>query len=382
MSGLSVDITREQAGFTLSTAFVCDGGLTALFGPSGSGKSMTLNAIAGIIKPQGGTITLAGETLFDAEANIALAPEKRRIAYVFQEPRLFPHMTVEANLFYGVRFQPDDAPQVNAADVIKVLGIESLLDRKTHGLSGGEAQRVAIGRALMTSPRLILMDEPLANLDPARRLDLMPFIEELRDQFQIPIIYVSHSLEEVIRLADQVVLLNQGAQIAEGPAGDLLTRAEVQPLLGLTDRERRSSAPIAVLDGKLVEHDQAFALSRLHARGLDFWMPRLERPIGARLRLQVRASDVALARLEPTDTSILNRFPGTITTLDTSHPGFADVEIECAGGTPLWARITQKSAVKLNLETGQEIWAMVKSVAIAEGLPDPVDQPVSRQRET
>ncbi len=369
---LSTDIQQQTGDFQLGAAFDLGPGISALFGPSGAGKTMVLNTIAGLATPARGRITLNGRTLFDSENKINLAPNKRRIGYVFQHGRLFPHLDVEANLLYGVRFVPDDAPQINFNEVVDVLGIRPLLGRRTHDLSGGEGQRVAIGRALMTSPELLLMDEPLASLDLARRLEILPFIERLRDAFDIPIIYVSHSLDEVIRLADTAVLLQDGKVIAHGQAEDIWNRHDLQPIFGLADPSRGLSAPQTILTCKVAEHDRAFELTRLHGNGLSFWVPRLERPIGSRLRLQVRATDVTLSTDEPQNTSILNHFHGTIETLDTSRAGFADVEIRMATGATLWARVTQKSAMKLDLTTGHDIWALVKSVAVARGTTEPV----------
>lgn len=369
---LSLDIERSVEDFNLHAAFDLGPGITTLFGPSGAGKSMVLDAIAGLVTPKKGKITLGERTLFDAERNINLTPEKRRIGYVFQHGRLFPHLTVEANLLYGVRFVPDDTLQINFSEVVRVLGIDGLLARRTHDLSGGESQRVAIGRALMTSPELLLMDEPLASLDPARRLEILPFIERLRDAFDIPVIYVSHSLDEVIRLADTALVLQDGRVIARGDAEDILNRQDLRPIFGLADPTRRLTAPQTILSCKVAEHDRAFELTRLHGQGLSFWVPRMERPIGSTLRLQVRATDVALSTEEPENTSVLNRFRGTIETLDASHPGFADVEIRMATGASLWARVTQKSAMKLDLETGHDVWALVKSVAVARGTSEPV----------
>lgn len=369
---LSTEIEQQTGDFHLGAAFDLGPGISALFGPSGAGKTMVLNAIAGLATPARGHITLNGRTLFDSENKVNLAPNKRRIGYVFQHGRLFPHLDVEANLLYGVRFVPDDAPQINFNEVVDVLGIRPLLARRTHDLSGGEGQRVAIGRALMTSPELLLMDEPLASLDLARRLEILPFIERLRDAFDIPIIYVSHSLDEVIRLADTAVLLQDGKVIARGQAEDIWNRHDLQPIFGLADPSRGLSAPQTIIACKVAEHDRAFELTRLHGNGLSFWVPRLERPIGSRLRLQVRATDVTLSTDEPQNTSILNHFHGTIETLDASRAGFADVEVRMATGATLWARVTQKSAMKLNLTTGHDIWALVKSVAVARGTAEPV----------
>jgi molybdate transport system ATP-binding protein len=369
---LSVKIKSVLASFNLDVVFDTGPGVTALFGPSGAGKSMILNAISGLSKPQEGRITLFGEPVFDSQSGLHQKPERRRIGYVFQQGRLFPHLSVEANLLYGTQFVPDDTKQMNYAEVVNVLGVRSLLERRIHDLSGGEQQRVAIGRALMTSPRLILMDEPLASLDPARRQEILPFIEHLRDAFHVPIIYVSHSLDEVIRLADTAIVLDSGQVRAQGEAEDILNRADLRPLFGLADATNVTAAPQVIITCKVSEHDRAFDLTRLHGRGLSFWVPKLERPIGSHLRIQVRATDIALSSKEPDETSILNRFHGTIETLDAAHPGYADVEIKMASGLSLWARVTQKSAMKLGLETGHDVWAMVKSVAIARGTLDPV----------
>lgn len=369
---LSLDIEQHTESFTLKVAFDLAPGITALFGPSGAGKTMVLNAIAGLAAPTSGKISLGSQTLFDSEARINLAPDKRRIGYVFQNGRLFPHLSVEDNLLYGVKFVPDDAPAIDFAEVVDVLGIRNILARRTHDLSGGESQRVAIGRALMTSPGLLLMDEPLASLDPARRQEILPFIERLRDAFNIPIIYVSHSLDEVIRLADTAVLLQGGRVIARGEAEDILNRQDLAPIFGLADPSRGLTAPQTILTCKVAEHDRAFELTRLHGHGLSFWVPRLERSIGSHLRLQIRATDISLSTVEPQNTSILNRFHGTIETLDAAHAGYADVEIRMESGVALWARVTQKSAMKLDLTTGHDVWALVKSVAVARGTAEPV----------
>jgi molybdate transport system ATP-binding protein len=369
---VSLDIENTAEAFSLKIAFDLGPGITTLFGPSGAGKTMVLNAVAGLISPQAGRISLGGRVLFDAENHINLAPDKRRIGYVFQNGRLFPHLNVEDNLVYGRRFVPDDAPTINYNEVVDVLGIRPLLARRIHDLSGGESQRVAIGRALMTSPELLLMDEPLASLDPARRQEILPFIERLRDTFNLPIIYVSHSLDEVIRLADTAVMIQDGSIVARGEAEDILNRQELRPLMGLADPTRALSAPQTILTCKIAEHDRAFELSRLHGHGLSFWVPRLERAIGSHLRLQIRATDVALSLDEPENTSVLNRFRGTIETLDASRPGYADVEVRMETGVALWARVTQKSAMKLDLMTGHDVWCLVKSVAVARGTAEPV----------
>ncbi len=367
---LQVDIERRVGDFALAAKFSSDKDITVVFGPSGSGKTMLLDTIAGLERPSGGSIKLGGETLFHYDATIDLPPEKRKVGYVFQSGRLFPHLNVNENLRFGERLLKTEERRISFDDVIDVLGIEPLLERSTHRLSGGEQQRVAIGRALMSSPQLILMDEPLASLDPLRRQEILPFVEMLKDEFAIPIVYVSHSLDEVVRLGDRVVLLDQGTQVAVGTVDDVLNRAELRDHFGLTDIDP-AGTPQTILSTRLSEQDMTFGLTRLHGHGLSLWVPAIERPIGSTVRLKLRASDIALSLQQSENTSIINQFFGDVQEICEPTIGHVDVRLRHEGGVEVWARITRKSAARLEIKTGQSLWAMVKSVAVVTGTPTP-----------
>ncbi len=366
-ASLSLNIVRQVGDFQLNVGFETSEGITTLFGPSGAGKTMVLDCLAGLETPDEGNIEINGVTVFDSASSLNLAPERRRIGYVFQHGRLFPHLTVEQNLIYGYRLLSESDRRIPYDDVIDVLGISDLLGRRTHRLSGGEQQRVAIGRALMMSPQLILMDEPLASLDPARRKEILPFIEHLRDAFNIPIVYVSHILDEVIRLGDMAVLIEDGGIVAHGPVDDILNRQDLQPILGLKSSTGDHTAPNTVLSVRISEHDLTFGLTRVTGHGLSLWVPRLERPIGTTLRLRIRSSDVAISLQEPENTSILNTFQGTIEMIEEPFPGFVHVAIGTSAGLNVWARITTRSAARLRLEVGHSVWGLLKSVAVITG---------------
>lgn len=241
---LHIDVACRLSDFTLEARFTADAGITILFGPSGAGKSSIVNMIAGLLKPERGRIVVNGRVLFDGEAGIDLPAHRRRIGYVFQEGRLFPHLSVRQNLLFGRWFSPRGERYMDIRQVVEMLGIEGLLDRRPRDLSGGEKQRVAIGRALLASPRVLLMDEPLASLDPGRKGEILPFIERLRRTADIPIVYVSHSVEEVRRLADTLVLLAGGRVIAAGSAADLIGRLDPASLSGLRETDPRAEAAI------------------------------------------------------------------------------------------------------------------------------------------
>lgn len=364
---LKINIEQGFDGFNLMVDFVGPSGLTVLFGPSGAGKSVTLDAIAGLRAPSRGTISFGDRILYDHDNHINVPASQRRIAYVFQEARLFPHMTVLKNLNYGTRFQKNHVAQISFDQVVETLGIEDLLSRRTHNLSGGEQKRVAIGRALLSQPDLLLMDEPLANLDPPRRQEVLPLIEALRDSLRLPIIYVSHSVEEVIRLGDQMAVLMDGQIQASGPIEDVLNRSDIQPLLGDIDESRQGKAPMTILSGKVVEQDRTFGLTRIRTRNIDFWVPRLEHAIGTDTRLQIQSTDIALASEAPENTSVLNGFYAKIQELVESSSAHVDVRLETEDGERLWSRVTRKSAARLDLTKDKPIWAMVKSVAVLTG---------------
>jgi molybdate transport system ATP-binding protein len=331
--------------------------VVALFGRSGAGKTTLVNMLAGLLRPDSGRIAVAGRVLFDSAAGIDLPPERRRIGYVFQEGRLFPHLEVQSNLLYGHRRIPPAERMIKLPEIVDLLGIGHLLGRRPANLSGGEKQRVAIGRALLSNPHLLLLDEPLAALDAARKAEVMPFIERLRDEFGLPIVYVSHDPTEVLRLADRILLLDQGRVAAAGPVSEVFSRPELQRLIGAEEAG-------TVLSARVAAHDAAYGLSRLDfGDGGILWVPDIGAAIGSNLRLRIRARDVSLARDKPRETSVLNNLPARIVAIHPAEGPYRDVEMQTSGA-PLWARITARSVAELQLAVGAEVCAMVKAVSI------------------
>lgn len=341
-------------GFTLDAEFTSQGRITALFGRSGAGKSTLVDTIAGLLRPDKGAISLDGVTLFDARAGIDLPVHRRRIGYVFQEGRLFPHLTVRRNLLYGRHFTPKKSRWGQFDEIVELLGIGALLDRRPASLSGGEKQRVAIGRALLSSPNLLLMDEPLAALDRERKADIIPYIEQLRDRMRIPIVYVSHAVDEVSRLADMVVLLDGGKVAACGPVNDVLGASAEH--LG-----EEAEAGI-VLTAKISRHDQANGITHLAHPAGDLSVPLVEQAIGAPVRLRIRARDVALAVGDPGRVSIRNRLAGTVTAIAEGRPPSVTVRLDIAGD-PLIANVTREAVQELELGVGTNVIALIKSAA-------------------
>ena len=350
---LEVEVRHRLGAFTLDARFRAEAGLTVLFGRSGSGKTTLVNMIAGLIRPEAGRITVDGEALFDAERRVWLPKHRRRIGYVFQEGRLFPHLSVRQNLLYGRWFTPGTGSYGSLDDVVGLLGIGGLLERRPDSLSGGEKQRVAIGRALLASPRLLLMDEPLASLDAARKAEILPYVERLRDEAGIPIVYVSHSVGEVVRLATTVVLLADGAVEAVGP---------VSQVLGHLDAG--SSDTGAVLTCRVAAHEPATGLTRLDGAAGAIRVPRMGLAVGAPARLLVRARDVLLALEPPRALSALNVLPGTVMAIEAGDGASVQVRLDC-GGEALVARITRHSVETLGLRPGLPVYAVVKSMALA-----------------
>lgn len=356
---IEIDVARALGDFALDVRFTAESrGITALFGQSGAGKTSVVNMLAGLLRPDRGRIEVDGRTLFDSEAGIDLAPEKRRLGYIFQEDRLFPHLSVRGNLEYGLRRAPADARRLRTGQVADVLDIAPLLARRPHTLSGGEKQRVAIGRALLAAPRLLLMDEPLASLDNARKNEILPFIERLRDEFAIPIVYVSHSAEEIVRLANTLVLLSAGRVAATGPVEALMSRLDLRPLTGRYEAG-------AVIAGRIEGSDPAFGLSHLAFPGGVLKLPLGELAEGAEVRVRIRARDVTIARDRPTGISTLNIFAARIEEIGGEDGPLVDVRLDI--GVPLWARITRRALHDLGLGVGDSAHALIKSVAIDHG---------------
>ncbi len=353
---LTVDIRHRLGNFLLDAKFTAGGGLVALFGRSGAGKTSIINIIAGLIRPDQGRVAIGEEVLVDTAQGVFVPRHRRRIGYVFQEGRLFPHLTVRQNLLYGRWFVPQADRRDDLGRVVDLLGISSILERAPGRLSGGEKQRVAIGRALLASPRLLLMDEPLASLDEARKAEILPYIERLRDQSRVPIVYVSHSIAEVARLATSIVLLSEGKVAAVGSTSEIMHRLDLFPLTG------RAEAG-AVIEATVERHDESFGLTELRSPAGLWKLPQLDAPIGARLRLRVRARDVMLAGSAPPDLSALNVLPGVVSAIAAGEGPIVDIRLDC-NGDALLARLTRYSVERLGIAPGAHVFALVKSVAL------------------
>ena len=353
---LEVDIEHRLGAFDLDIHFRSGRGLTALFGRSGAGKTSVINAIAGLVRPERGRIVVDGWVLMDTERGIRTPAHHRRVGYVFQEDRLFPHLTVRQNLLFGRWFAPGSGPPARLDDVVDLLGIGSLLDRRPGRLSGGEKQRVAIGRALLASPRLLLMDEPLASLDARRKDEILPYIERLRDQTSVPIVYVSHAVAEVTRLASTIVLISDGRVRAVGPLQEVMGRAELYPIAGRFEAG-------AVLAVRVTAQDPRWGLTELAGAFGKLTVPRLPAPVGAALRVRIRARDVILAATPPTGISALNILAGQVEAVVPIEEAALEVQLRL-GDERLLARVTRRSGASLGLVPGREVFAVIKTVAI------------------
>ncbi len=351
---IEVEVRHRLGDFRLDARFVSDNGLIALFGKSGSGKTSLINVIGGLIRPEHGRVAIDGTTLVDTARGIFIPMHRRRVGYVFQEGRLFPHLSVRRNLLYGRWFAPKEDRREDLDRVVEMLGIGHLLDRRPSGLSGGEKQRVAIGRALLAEPRLLLMDEPLASLDEDRKAEIMPYIERLRDQALVPIVYVSHSLAEVARLATTIVAMVDGRVTACGPAADIIRRADL-------DTPGAFAEAGSLIETIVERHDDDLELTLLSSRAGEWRVPRLDLPAGTRLRLLVRARDVMLSTVRPEKLSALNILPGTVAEI-LEAGSQVDVRVAC-GEDFIVARLTRQSARSLDLKPDRSVYAIVKAVA-------------------
>lgn len=352
---LSVRLKHHLPGIALDLDFDAPAGVTVLFGRSGSGKTTVVNAVAGLLRPESGRVAVADRVLFDTEQGTWLPPHRRRLGYIFQEGRLFPHLTVGQNLRYGRWFAPREAQKENPDRVIDMLGIGHLLERRPAMLSGGEKQRVAIGRALLASPRLILADEPLAALDEARKAEILPYFERLRDEVSVPILYVTHSAAEVARLATSVVALQDGKVLRQGPASDVLADPSVAPA-GIR-------AVGAVLQVSVAAH-HSDGLTELDAGGAKLFLPRVPHPVGEGLRIRIPAQEVILSNRPPEGLSALNVLSGQVEAVRAGDGPGAIVSVKTPAGTVL-ARITRRSVESLGLLPGRACYAIIKTVALA-----------------
>jgi len=349
----------ERPGFHFDVAFSSRGGVVALFGASGSGKSTAIRLIAGLERPEAGRIIANGEVLLDTAARLCVAPHRRRLGLVFQDPLLFPHLNVRKNLTYARRFHVPGEHSVDLDRVIGVLGLERLLDRRPDTLSGGEKSRVAIGRALLSSPRLLLMDEPLAALDAPRRLEILPFIETVRDVFGIGIVYVSHAVDEVARLARHIVRLDAGRVVASGTPADLFQ-------LPTRERAQERFEAVSVLNGKVARHLDSHDISVIaHAAGEISLPGRQARP-GTAVRILVKATQVSLATRAPEGLSVRTQLAGVIATISVDDGPFALVRVTLTGGETLLAHVTRLAVDELGLAPGREVLALVKASTLEE----------------
>jgi molybdate transport system ATP-binding protein len=359
---IEVALKKKRGSFALDVAFrTADGetgppGVIALFGPSGCGKTTTIEAISGLLRPDAGIVRLGDATLFDSTRGIDVPAERRRIGYVFQDARLFPHLDVLKNLRYGAKRAREEGPRIDFDEVVDLLGLGPLLSRSPLRLSGGERQRVALGRALLCRPRLLLLDEPLASLDVARRAELLPYLERLRDRLSVPMIYVSHQFEEVLRLATHVVLLEAGRVVAAGDVATVSVAPELRAAVG-------SDALGAVVEGEIEAVDTAAGLARLRVVAGRLMIQAEELTPGRRVRVQLLARDLIIGVEPPRGLSVRNCLEGTLVRLapDAARTHLVEIDI---GGPRLIAQVTTSASAELNLSVGRRLWVLVKTVSL------------------
>jgi molybdate transport system ATP-binding protein len=354
---LRISVIKRWKGFRLRAHLEAPTpGVLALFGRSGCGKTTLVNILSGLLEPDEGRIELDERILTDTRGRIRVPAEHRRIGYVFQDARLFPHLSVLANLRYGQRRAPPQARAIAVEEVIALLGLEPLLKRRTHQLSGGERQRIALGRALLSQPTLLLLDEPLAGLDAARREEVLPYLERLRDRFAIPMVFVSHQLEEILRLATHVALMEAGEILACGPLSEISLRPEFRAIVG-------PEGVGAVLDGRVTQVDAARGMADIELGNGTLHVNVDGAQAGARMRIQLLARDIILA-LEPArGLSVRNALAGVIAELSDDVGQAVLVKVDIGAGAAVLARVTRNAREALGLRVGLPVWVLVKAVS-------------------
>jgi len=354
---LAINVQKALGAFRLNAGFsMRKPGVVALFGPSGCGKSTLIQILAGLASPDSGYVQLNGEFLFDAGKGLAVPAEARGIGCVFQESRLFPHFSVRGNLEYGAKRSSRRAC-IAFDDVVALLELSHLLNRRPNSLSGGEKQRVAIGRALLCQPRLLLLDEPLASLDHERRGEVLPYLETLRDRLAIPMVYVSHQFDEVLRLATEVVLMRDGAITAHGDLTQLSLGAELHAMIG-------ADLVGAVVNGELLNTDPQTGLSRIRLGSGELAVQTTGIPSGRIVRVQLLARDIIVATQAPAHLSVRNSVEGIIRMISPEQPGSDLVTIDIGCGESVLARITSEATRELQLHLGMRVWALLKAVSV------------------
>jgi len=352
---IAIDLTVPRGTFALQARFTAPPrGVTAVYGPSGAGKTTLLRAMAGL-QPAQGELRV-GEVIWQSDS-VVVPAHRRELGMVFQEPSLFTHLSVEDNLRFGQRYLPPGKQPADYREIVTLLGLEGLLERRVDRLSGGESQRVALGRALLRSPRILLLDEPLTALDRARKRELLGYLGALPQALDLPLLYVSHALDEVVGLADHLVLLNEGRTIAAGPVNDLLTQLDLPPA--------QDADAAAVITGETVGYDSADQLSRIRFDGGELLATSSTALPNGPVKLRILARDVSLTLDHQQHTSILNIVPATVTDLRAAEAGQCTVRLDC-GGQGLLARVSRRSVSELELQPGRPVFAQIKAVALLQ----------------
>lgn len=354
---LRISVLKRRADFTLQAAFAAPTpGVTALFGRSGSGKTTLVDIISGLLPPDEGEVRLGETLLTDTKQAVSVPVERRRIGYVFQDPRLFPHLSVAGNLRYGARRAAAATPVIAFEEVVSLLGLGRLLQRRPQGLSGGEKQRVSLGRALLSQPQLLLLDEPLGSLDVARRQEVLPYLEALRDRLSIPMVYVSHEFEEVLRLATHLVLLDAGRVVAEGTVTEMSLRPELRSIVG-------PELAGSVVEGVVTAVNATAGVADVSVGSGTLRVSLRDAVPGTHLRLQLLARDVILATRAIDGLSVRNAVCGAIAEISPDVEDTVLVSVDI-GGAIVLSRITRAALAALRLHTGQPVWALMKAVSM------------------